>query len=121
MKLMSSKNFLGLVFIILILILGFRIYTLYKISTIDTSIPEQYQSLPMMSLQELAKYDGTDPNLPIYIGLNGLVYDVTPGKEYYQKGNVYNYITGKDSSELLNQIGGDIIARKYKAIAKLEK
>lgn len=120
MKFFRSKTLQVIILILLILILGFRLYTLYKISTIDTSIPEQYQSLPEMSLSELAKYDATDPNLPIYIGLNGLVYDVTSGKEYYEKGKVYNYITGKDSSELLNQIGGDIIVRKYKPVARLK-
>jgi len=72
-----------------------------------------------MTEQELSKYNGNDPNLPIYIGLNGLVYDVTEGRSYYDSNGTYHYLAGKDSSNELNLIGGDIIVSKYKPIAKL--
>ncbi|CAG8559998.1 9660_t:CDS:2 [Cetraspora pellucida] len=48
--------------------------------------------------EELAKYDGSDPNLPIYIALNGEVFDVTSGKHYYGKGGGYSFFAGKDAS-----------------------
>jgi predicted heme/steroid binding protein len=77
-------------------------------------------SLPEMNLAELAKYDGTIESVPIYLALNGLVYDVSPGREFYREGGPYHYLAGKDSSSELNLIGGDIIVRKYKPIARLE-
>ncbi|CAI2175462.1 19482_t:CDS:2 [Funneliformis geosporum] len=48
--------------------------------------------------EELAKYDGSDPNLPIYIAMNGEVFDVTGGGMYYGKGGGYNFFAGKDAS-----------------------
>jgi predicted heme/steroid binding protein len=80
-----------------------------------------YAGLPTFKEADLAKYNGSDPNLPIYIGLNGLVYDVTAGRDYYKDGGSYHYLAGKDSSADLNLIGGDIIARKYPVIAKMVK
>lgn len=73
------------------------------------------------STNELKRYDGTDPNLPIYIGLDGLIYDVTAGKEFYQPGGVYHFLAGKDSSTELHIAGSDIIKRKYQVVGKLSK
>lgn len=69
--------------------------------------------------QELSKYDGTDPSLPIYLALDGDVYDVSPGKEYYKLGGSYHILAGKDASEQLHFAGGSIIKRKYKIVGKL--
>ena len=76
-------------------------------------------NLTEFSLEELAKFDGTDPQKPIYIGMNGLVYDVTEGRNYYEPNGSYHFLAGKDSSDQLNLIGGDIIKRKYPVIGKL--
>lgn len=50
------------------------------------------------TVDELAKYDGSDPDLPIYLSVNGKVYDVTKGKDYYGKGGSYAFFAGKDAS-----------------------
>ncbi|KAF4550665.1 Cytochrome P450-like protein 89 [Elsinoe fawcettii] len=47
---------------------------------------------------ELAAYDGTDPNKPIYLALNGTIYDVTAGRNYYGPGGMYGFFSGKDAS-----------------------
>ena len=78
-----------------------------------------YLALPVFHVADLASYNGMDPALPIYIGLNGLVYDVSAGRKFYESGASYQYLAGKDSSKDLNMIGGDIIARKYPVIARL--
>jgi predicted heme/steroid binding protein len=78
-----------------------------------------YSQAKKYTLNELKKYDGSNPKLPIYIGFEGNIYDVTPGKKYYQAGGPYNYLAGKDSSKELQIIGGDIIKRKYKIIGKI--
>ncbi|CAL1575538.1 unnamed protein product [Knipowitschia caucasica] len=48
--------------------------------------------------EELRKYDGSQEDLPIYMAVNGVVFDVTKGKEFYGKDAPYNALVGKDSS-----------------------
>jgi len=69
---------------------------------------------------ELARYDGSDSALPILLAMNGEVYDVTAGKEYYVPGGTYHFLAGHDSSAELNLIGGDIIRRKYPVVGVLD-
>ena len=73
----------------------------------------------IFTTQELGMYDGTDPSLPIYLALDGDVYNVSPGKEYYKPGGSYHSLAGKDASEELHFAGGSIIKRKYKIVGKL--
>lgn len=39
---------------------------------------------------ELAEYDGSKPDVPIYVALLGEVYDVTPGRKFYGPGLFIN-------------------------------
>ncbi len=71
------------------------------------------------TVAQLAEFNGSDTSKPIYIGMNGLVYDVTEGRKYYEVGAGYHWLAGKDSSTDLNLIGGDIIKRKYPVVGKL--
>ncbi|MCA9386103.1 hypothetical protein KC717_05640 [Candidatus Dojkabacteria bacterium] len=77
--------------------------------------------LEQVTEADLAPYDGSDISKPIYVGMNGYVYDVTGGREFYEPGGPYHYLVGKDSSTELNLVGGDIIARKYPIIAILKE
>lgn len=75
--------------------------------------------LQIFSQTELARYNGSDDSLPIYLVLDGYVYDVTEGREnFYGPGQAYHELVGKDSSSLLHLVGGDIIKRKYKIVGK---
>lgn len=96
----------------------FFFYSYQSKRNLKVIVNEEVQT---MTLSELSKYDGSDPTKPIYLGLNGYVYDVTEGRKFYETNGTYHYLAGKDSSEELNLIGGDIIVRKYKVIAKLGK
>lgn len=49
--------------------------------------------------EELSKYDGSDPNLPIYVAIKGAIFDVTRKAEVYGKGKSYNIFAGKDGSK----------------------
>jgi predicted heme/steroid binding protein len=70
----------------------------------------------------LQQYDGTNPDKPVYLGLNGFVYDITPGRaDFYDPGQPYHFIAGRDSSQELNMVGGEIIRRKYKIVGRLVK
>ncbi|KAF2756812.1 cytochrome b5, partial [Pseudovirgaria hyperparasitica] len=47
---------------------------------------------------ELAAYDGTDPNKPVYVALNGSIYDVTDGRGVYGPGGSYHTLAGRDAT-----------------------
>ncbi|KAL1994303.1 hypothetical protein VTN49DRAFT_2972 [Thermomyces lanuginosus] len=53
-----------------------------------------------ISVEELSKCDGTDPNRPIYVAIKGTVFDVTRNKAYAPGGN-YHVFAGKDPSRAL--------------------
>ncbi|QBM88833.1 Cytochrome b5-like Heme/Steroid binding domain-containing protein [Metschnikowia aff. pulcherrima] len=48
--------------------------------------------------QELSLYNGSDPNLPIYIGIYGRVYDVTASRHIYGPKGPYSFFSGKDAA-----------------------
>lgn len=78
--------------------------------------PEPGSDRTIFTATTIARYDGTDASLPIYVAYRGKVYDVTPGKQFYEPGAVYHFLVGKDSTSILEQIGGDIIERKYEVV-----
>lgn len=88
----------------------------FRVKPIDRV--ENSQELPVFTKEQLAKYNGVKPDMPIYLALDGWVYDVTPGKEYYQVNGSYHDLAGKDSSRELHIAGGGIIQKKYKIIGK---
>lgn len=119
---LKSKTIKKLVIILIVLFLvSFVVFFFYSYQTKRNMKVVVKEDIQTMTLSELSKYDGTDPTKPIYLGLNGYVYDVTEGRKFYETNGTYHYLAGKDSSEELNLIGGDIIVRKYKVIAKLGK
>lgn len=50
---------------------------------------------------ELAKFDGSDPVLPIYVAIKGQVYDVTKSRDMYTPPKGYSCFAGKDASRAL--------------------
>lgn len=121
-KFFKTKKFK--IFILIVVgVVSFTIvsgFTYLKVQA-NKNIPDISSSTDLQQFTEvdLAQYDGSNPDKPIYIGLNGYVYDVTPGKSYYETGGTYHYLAGKDSSAELNLVGGDIIIKKYKVIGVL--
>lgn len=53
-----------------------------------------------LTLDELAKYDGSDPNLPIYLAINGLVYDVSRSRNVYGPKGAYHKLSGRDAARV---------------------
>lgn len=79
----------------------------------------EYGSLPIFSIDELAKYDGVK-NEKTYVGFHCVVYDVTEGKNnYYADGKGYHYLVGRDATKQLDIFGGDIIESKYPKVGLL--
>lgn len=53
-----------------------------------------------IKVSELAKHDGSDPSLPIYVAIKGDIFDVTANKDAYGPGAGYSVFTGKDASKV---------------------
>lgn len=52
----------------------------------------------LLTDEQLALYNGTDPNLPVYLALNGTIYDVSAGRRTYGPGGSYHVFAGKDAA-----------------------
>jgi predicted heme/steroid binding protein len=75
------------------------------------------EGLARYSDKDLLAYTGDDFTKPVYLALNGYVYDVSSGRsDFYDPGKPYHYLTGRDASSELNMFGGSIIKRKYKIV-----
>ena len=101
--------------------IGFLVFFLCMWSLIGLKgapIDAATSSLPAMDTQTLSGFDGTDPSKPIYVALDGLVYDVTPGKSFYEVGGTYHFIAGTDASAALHVYGASIIRSKYAVVAR---
>ena len=100
--------------IILLGLIGLT-YVLVHLGRVPAPV-EVPSGLPVFSNADLTRYNGDDATLPIYVGLDGYVYDVTPGKEFYAPGGAYHSIAGTDASSELHIFGGDIIREKYEIV-----
>jgi predicted heme/steroid binding protein len=47
---------------------------------------------------DLKAYDGSNPDLPILLAVNGTVYDVSKGRKHYGPGGSYHFFAGADAS-----------------------
>lgn len=122
MKRFLQKKYLILILLIVVLLSSAKV--LSALSPVTDFAPANTSAssdkpLPKFTKTELKKYNGTNPSLPIYLVLDGYVYDVTKGSEFYKVGGAYHYLAGKDSSFELHMVGGDIIKRKYPVIGRL--
>lgn len=91
-------------------------YALFLRSPKPPMVPDD---LPTYTRTALAAYNGEKEDLPIYIALDGYVYDVTAGKEYYVPGGPYHRIAGTDATIELRLFGGDLIREKYPVVGIL--
>jgi len=48
--------------------------------------------------EQLLAFDGTSRDKPIYVGLNGSIYDVSASKQTYGPGGSYHFFAGRDAA-----------------------
>ena len=53
------------------------------------------------SEEELRSYDGSDPDGPILLAVDGTVFNVYKGRNFYGKGGEYSVMAGRDATRLL--------------------
>ncbi|CAO3595326.1 unnamed protein product [Absidia cylindrospora] len=64
-------------------------------TNLHTYIPQKQL---VFTEKELLQYDGSNPNLPIYLAVDGDVFDVTKGRGWYGYGASYGHFSGKDAA-----------------------
>ena len=47
---------------------------------------------------QLSTYDGSNPDLPIYLAINGTIFDVSAGRKTYGPGGSYGVFAGRDAT-----------------------
>ncbi|KAJ5970169.1 Cytochrome b5 [Penicillium vulpinum] len=47
---------------------------------------------------QLSLYNGTDTNLPLYVAVNGTIFDVSENRMIYGAGGSYNFFAGRDAT-----------------------
>lgn len=66
---------------------------------LDTArLPSRQNSPVSLTDEELKAYDGTDPSKPIYLALNGTIYDVSISPATYGPGGSYHFFAGRDAA-----------------------
>lgn len=62
-----------------------------------TDLPIQSGPL-LLTPSELSRHDGSDPTLPLYLALNGTIYDVSASAHMYGPGGGYAFFAGRDAT-----------------------
>eukprot|EP00882_Tetradesmus_deserticola_P006037 GHRQ01006355.1.p1 GENE.GHRQ01006355.1~~GHRQ01006355.1.p1 ORF type:complete len:241 (+),score=85.60 GHRQ01006355.1:619-1341(+) len=64
-----------------------------RLAHIRAEYDEVGKVVPMaeLSLQQLARHDGSDPALPMLLSIRGVVYDITAGKQFYGPDGIYPF------------------------------
>lgn len=81
------------------------------------------------TLEELREFDGTKPSkehngrCPIYIAVNGTVFDMTRGKDFYGPGGPYSIFAGRDASRGLakHELSDDMVKDTWDDISDLSE
>ena len=57
------------------------------------------QKAPLyLTPEQLLAYDGSDESKPVYVSINGTIYDVSNGRHIYGPGGSYHFFAGRDAS-----------------------
>ncbi|KAG7305306.1 hypothetical protein JYU34_009364 [Plutella xylostella] len=89
--------------LILILVIVYLVYKIVKSKFEgDVEVPPPPPALPKirkdLTVAELGKFDGTQPDGRVLLAVNGTIFDVTRGKRFYGPGGPYSAFAGKDAT-----------------------
>uniref|UniRef100_A0A2C9LHX5 Cytochrome b5 heme-binding domain-containing protein n=1 Tax=Biomphalaria glabrata TaxID=6526 RepID=A0A2C9LHX5_BIOGL len=72
------------------------VHAKYKLK--EVNVVSNGKPVRIFTAAELKSYDGSNEKEPIYMGIKGVVFDVTEGKRFYGKDASYNALVGIDST-----------------------
>lgn len=97
--------------LILVAVIAFLVYKIFqsRYKVPEAVVAEKSQNLPPklrkdFTLEELKNYDGKQPCGRILVAVNGKVFDVTKGKQFYGPGNNFTLLCQNLPSALQNNI-----------------
>ncbi|CAG7932549.1 unnamed protein product [Penicillium olsonii] len=61
-------------------------------------VKQWVQGPVILTPSQLALYNGTDATLPLYVVVNGTVFDVSANRMIYGPGGSYNFFAGRDAT-----------------------
>ncbi|KAK4686757.1 hypothetical protein P7C73_g3361, partial [Tremellales sp. Uapishka_1] len=97
----------GLIFLLLLsnfltATFSFNLYPTYKPAVLrywrTSGLNPSRAALVELTPIQLSMYDGSDPSKPVYLALDGDVYDVSAGRRIYGPGGSYHVMAGKDAA-----------------------
>ena len=62
------------------------------------ALARYFQGPAHLTPDQLALYNGTDPKQPIYLAINGTIFDVSEGRHSYGPGGGYSVFAGRDAT-----------------------
>lgn len=66
--------------------------------TQPAKIANWWQGPLHLTPEQLSVFDGSDPNKPIYLAINGKIFDVSAGRHTYGPGGSYEVFAGRDAT-----------------------
>jgi predicted heme/steroid binding protein len=64
--------------------------------------PQRKAAQIFLTPDELARFNGADKSLPVYVAIRGTIFDVSPRRDMYGTvGQGYNCLAGRDASRAL--------------------
>lgn len=83
--------------LVLIAIIVYLVYKIVKSNfesevTVAPSPPRLPKLRKDMTVAEIKNYDGTQPDGRVLLAVNGIIFDVTPGKRFYGPGKCFFFI-----------------------------
>lgn len=66
--------------------------------THPAKIAHWWQGPLYLTPDQLTAFDGSDPNKPIYLAINGKIFDVSAGRHTYGPGGSYEVFAGRDAT-----------------------
>lgn len=109
--------------ILIILVIAYFVKSIISDVT-QSPLPAQSNEPPVQTKfvpKTLAKYNGID-DPKVYLGVKGIVYDVTSGKAFYGPGGPYENFAGRDASRglALNSFDPSVLTAVEKPLDTLE-
>ncbi|XP_066602961.1 membrane-associated progesterone receptor component 1-like [Prorops nasuta] len=109
--------------LVLVGVIALLVYKILKTKTAVEQPVEETKKMPKLrrdfTYEELKKYNGIGSDGRILIGINGSVYDVTKGAQFYGPNGPYSAFAGKDASRGLATFDVEAAMESYDDLSDL--